>query len=91
MVRRLQLRSAAAKAAAQPTTATVRRGRPPAGGSSAVRSPPARRVPRELAALPWDFAQAEIGAAATDFLVLVLKVVLWYVQDQIEAQVIDST
>jgi hypothetical protein len=44
-----------------------------------------------MGALPWDFAHAEIGMAATDFLVLVVKVVLLYVQDQIEVQVADST
>ncbi len=87
---RLQQRSAAAKEAAQQTAERVRSGLPLVGGHSAVRSPPVPRVPREMGALPWDFAHAEIGVAATDFLVLVLKVVLLYVQDQIEAQVIDS-
>ena len=93
--RRLQQRSAAAKdaakEAAQQTAERVRTGLPLVGGNSAVRSPPVPRVPQEMGALPWDFAHAEIGVAATDFLVLVLKVVLLYVQDQIEAQVSDST
>jgi len=60
-------------------------------GSSAVRPPPLPRVPREMEVLPWGFVHAELGVAATDFLVLMLKVVLRHVQDQIEAQVIDST
>lgn len=93
--RRLRLRSASAKAAqqaAQQTAERVRSGRPPTGGSSPVVRPPAvSRVPRQLGALPWEFAHAELGVAATDFLVLVVKVVLLYVQDQIEAQVFDST
>ncbi len=89
--RRLQRRSAAAKEAAQQAAKEVLRGRPLAVGSSTVRPPPSPRVPRELGAIPWDFAHAEIGVAATDFVVLVLKVVLQYVQDQIEAQVLDST
>ena len=84
--RRLQQRSASAKAAAK----AVRSGRPLAGGRSAVQPPVLARVPRELGAIPWDFAHTEMGVAATDFLVLVLKVILLYVQDQIEAQVIDS-
>ena len=94
-VRRLQRRTAeakeAAKAAAQQTAEKVHRGRPLVGGSRAVRSPPVPRVPRDLEALPWAFAHAELGVATTDFLVLVLKLVLRYVQDQIEAQVPDST
>lgn len=64
-----------------------------------MRPPPPRvpRVPQELGALPWSFAYAELGVATTDFLVLVLKVVLLSMQvqiehqDQIDAQVIDST
>ncbi|MCP4967719.1 MAG: hypothetical protein GY926_21110 [bacterium] len=84
--RRLQLRSASAKASQQ-ATATVRTG----DDSSVAQPPAAPSVPREFGALPWGFAHAELGVAATDFLVLVLKVVLRHVQDQIEAQVIDST
>ena len=87
--RRLQQRSASAKAARQAAKA-VRSGRPLAGGSSA-QPPLLPRVPRELEAIPWGFARTEMGLEATDFLVLVLKVVLQYVQDQIEAQVPDST
>ncbi len=87
-VRRLQQRSAeakeAAKAAAQQTAERVRGGRPLVNSCSAVRAPPGPRVPEELEALPWAFAYAEFGVAATDFLVLVLKVVLQHVQDQIE-------
>ncbi|MCP4204527.1 MAG: hypothetical protein GY769_21675 [bacterium] len=95
--RRLQQRSAAAKAAAQQAAEVVRNGRPVAGGSSTVRPPPVPPVPRELGALPWSFAHAELGVATTDFLILMLKVVLLHVQDQIErqdqieAQVPDST
>ena len=59
--------------------------------NSAAQPPPVPPVPRELSALPWGFAHAELGVPATDFLVLVLKVVLQHVQDQIKAQVIDST
>ncbi len=83
--RRLQQRSASAKAAQQAAEA-VRSGRPLAVGSSMVRPPPVPRVPRELGAIPWDFAHTEMGVAAADFLVLILKVVLLYVQDQIERQ-----
>ncbi len=92
--RRLQQRSAeakAAKAAARQAAERVHRGRPLVGDSSAVRSPPVARLSRDLGALPWAFAHAELGVATTDFLVLVLKLVLRYVQDQIEAQVSDST
>ena len=88
--RRLRLRSAAAKAAQQ-AAAAARNGRPVAGGSSAVQPPAVPPVPREMRALPWGFAHAELGVPATDFLVLVLKVVLRHVQDQIKAQMIDST
>ena len=86
--RRLRLRLASAKAAQQ-AAAAVRSG--VARDSSAAQPPSAPPVPRELGALPWGFAHAELGVAATDFLVLVLKVVLRHVQDQIEAQAIDST
>ena len=93
--RRLQQRSAeakeAVKAAVQQTAERMRRGGPLVGGRRAVRSSPVPRVPRDLGALPWDVAHAEFGVAMTDFLVLVLKLVLRYVQDQIEAQVSDST
>lgn len=92
--RRLQQRSAeakeAAREAAQQTAERVRIGRPLVDGSSAVRPPPVPRVPQEMGVLPWDFAHAELGVPATDFLVLVLKAVLLYVQDQIEAQMSDS-
>ncbi len=88
--RRLQRRSASAKAA-QRAAEAARSARLSAAGKSVVRPPPRPRVPPALGALPWDFAHAEMGVAATDFLVLVLKVVLLYVQDQIEAQVPDST
>jgi len=92
--RRLQQRSAeakeAARAAAQQTAESVGNGRPLAGRCRTVRAPPGPRVPQEIGALPWAFAYAELGVAATDFLVLVLKVVLRHVQDQIEAQVADS-
>ena len=69
------------------TVEAVRKGQ---GLEGAVRAPPRARVPREMGALPWDYAHAEIGMATTDFLVLVVKVVLLYVQDQIEVQVADS-
>ncbi len=88
--RRLQQRLAQAKEAEKRTAERVRPGRPRAGGSRAVHSPSVARVPQELAALPWDFALGELGVAATDFLVLVLKVVLLYVQDEIGSQVSDS-
>lgn len=87
--RRLQRRSAAAKAAQQAAEA-ARSARLCAASKSVVRPPPPPRVPPAVGALPWDFAHAEMGVAATDFLVLVLKVVLLHVQDQIEAQVTDS-
>lgn len=86
--RRLRLRAASAKAA-QRAAASVRNG--VAGESSASQPPLMPSVPRELVALPWGFAHAELGVPATDFLVLMLKVVLRHVQDQIEAQVLDST
>ncbi len=87
--RRLQRRSASEKAAQQAAEA-ARSARPLTVGRSVVRPPPPR-VPPALGALPWDFAHAEMGVAATDFLVLVLKVVLLHVQDQIKAQVPGST
>ncbi len=85
--RRLQQRSAAAKAATRAAAKAVHQGRQLAGESRMKRPPPrVPRVPRELAALPWSFAHAELGVAATEFLVVVLKVVLLHLQDQIERQ-----
>ncbi len=89
--RRLQQRSAEAKEAQKQTAERAHHGRLPADDSRIVRPPPVSRLPQEMAALPWAFARAELGVATTDFLVLVLKVVLRYMQDQIEAQVPDST
>ncbi len=86
--RRLQQRTASAKAV-QRAAASVRHGR--RVDSSVPRPPRPPRVPRELGGIPWSFARAEMGVATTDFLVLVVKVVLLYVQDQIEAQTTDST
>ncbi len=83
--RRLQQRSAEAKAATQQTAKRLRNGGPLVDSQSPVRAPPVARVPEEFEALPWAFAYAEFGVAATDFLVLMLKVVLQHVQDQIEA------
>lgn len=88
--RRLQQRSAEAKEAEKQRAERVRQGRLPADDSRIVRPPPVSRLPQEMAALPWAFAHAELGVAASDFLVLVLQVVLRYMQDQIEAQVSDS-
>ena len=40
------------------------------------------RVPRVLAAIPWDVAQDEIGVAATDFLAATARLLVKVAQDQ---------
>lgn len=88
MARRLQQRAAAQRAAAQHRSEAWRS---PQKTDPAVRGPTRARTPREIEALPWEFARTELGLVTTDFLVLMLKVVLLHVQDQIEAQTTDSS
>ncbi len=72
----------AARQAKAQQAATARRESPSASGGEALQPPAMRRVPPELEGLPWDFAHAEFGVAATDFLVLALQQVLLQVQNR---------
>lgn len=71
---RLKLRAAAAQSAQD--------GERDARGDP-VDCPVPLRVPRVLRSIPWDFAQAEIGVAATDLLAVVAMLLLSVVKDQI--------
>ena len=84
--RRLQMRSATAKEAQQ-----IARGGAHSAAGGATRRPPPPRGSSQLGAIPWDLAQDEIGVATTDFLALVVRLVLVFVQDQIRAQSVDSS
>jgi len=51
-----------------------------------VDCPEPLRVPRVLRSIPWDFAQAEIGVAATDLLAVLAMLLVAVVKDQIGAE-----
>jgi hypothetical protein len=53
--------------------------------------PEARRLPRPLERLPWDIAQDEFGAQGADFIGEFGRLLVEHVQDEITAQVLDST
>jgi hypothetical protein len=78
---RFQKRWADAKAAQRPV-GSVAAGRHAEATEGAVRAPPLLRIPPELRRIPWDLAQAEIGVAPTDLLLLVGCMVLTSVQGQ---------
>ena len=49
------------------------------------------RVPSPLSQLPWDLAQDEIGGKASDFIGVLGKMLVTYVQDQMNTKHVDNT
>lgn len=61
------------------------------GSGQEVRRPPPPRISSRVGPFPWDLAQDELGVPAADFLALAVRLLLVFVQDQIRAQLVDSS
>lgn len=59
--------------------------------ANAERAPEPLRVSHPLDALPWDMLQDELGVTATDFVAIVVRIVLRIAQSQSKAQHLDSS
>ena len=56
------------------------------GSGNAVRVPAPLAVPADLAPIPWDFVQAEIGVSGCDALAILAVLLVRLVKDQIETE-----